>query len=64
VPPQRSPGIIDKAFSFVSHGKQIQSPYNPEILAVHELRDQVEDYRFISFYGQSDEVSVAHQLKV
>lgn len=63
VPPQRSPGIIEKAFSFVSAGKPIQSPYDSELLTVQGFRDQVEDYHFISFYGDSDEVCVALQLR-
>jgi hypothetical protein len=62
-PPQSSPGIIEKAFSFVSVSKSIQSPYDLELLTVQGFRDQVEDYHFISFYGDSDEVCVALQLK-
>lgn len=63
MPPQRSPGIIETAFSFVSVGSPIQSPYDLELLTVQGFRDQIEDYRFISFYGDSDEVCVALQLR-
>jgi hypothetical protein len=62
VPPQSSPGIIEKTLSFVSLGKPIQPSYNLELLTVQGFRDQIEDYRFISFYGDSDDVSVALQL--
>jgi hypothetical protein len=62
IPPRSSPGIIEKAFSLVSTGKSIQSPYNFEFLTVQGFRDQIEDYHFISFYGDSDMVSAALQL--
>ncbi|GFF98651.1 hypothetical protein IFM53868_09897 [Aspergillus udagawae] len=62
VPLQRSPSIIEKTLSFVSLAKPIQSPYDLELLSVQGFRDQIEDYRFISFYGDSDDVSVALQL--
>jgi hypothetical protein len=53
VPPQSSPGIIEKAFSFVSLSKPTQSPYNLELLTVQECRDQVEDYNsFVSTVTQ------------
>jgi hypothetical protein len=64
VPPQSSPGIIEKTLSFISLGKPIQLPYNLELQTVQEFRDQIEDYRFVSFYGGSDDVSVAPQLNI
>lgn len=58
-PSYRSPGVIETVFSLVSPRTPIRSPYNPEFLMVQGFRDQVEDYQFISFYGDSDEVSIA-----
>jgi hypothetical protein len=63
-PPQSSPGIIEKTLSLVSLAKPIQSPYDLELLTVQGFRDQIEDYRFISFYGDSDEVCVAPSAEV
>jgi hypothetical protein len=62
VPLESSPSIIEKTLSFVSLAKPIQSPYDLELLSVQGFRDQIEDYRFVSFYGDSDDVSVALQL--
>jgi hypothetical protein len=55
---------MKKAFSFVRLGKPLQSPYNSKLLTIQGFRDQVEDYTFVSFYSDSDEVSVALQLKL
>jgi hypothetical protein len=63
-PSHRSPGVIETVFSLVSPRIPIRSPYSPELPIVQGFRDQVEDYQFISFYGDSDEVSFAPQRKV
>ncbi|CAP91167.1 hypothetical protein E8E15_001824 [Penicillium rubens] len=54
-PSHRSPGVIETVFSLVSPRIPIRSPYSPELPIVQGFRDQVEDYQFISFYGDSDE---------
>lgn len=66
VPLQEASGVTEKVFSFLRLGKSLQPPYNLKLLTVPGFRDQVEDYNFVSFYSESDEVSwpSAEALKV
>ncbi|KAL5332612.1 hypothetical protein BJX70DRAFT_113454 [Aspergillus crustosus] len=51
------PSLIQTALSFIPRSNTAQGHYKSELLPdLKEFHDQVEDYQFISFYGNTDEV--------